>query len=272
MTTLVGVWVLLQASSWTARPASSTVGDTVWLEREFAVAPGWRVRAGKLEGNDQVEPLGDAALERTAAGWRVRYPVAVWAPGQHAITLPPIWRLAPDGHADSLSGGVATVTAGSVIPDTVKSPKPRGAIAPVRWQRRRPLPPAAALLVAGALLALGVRWRRRGPLRVAPAPHAPLEPEVPDARWVAAGEPKAVASRAVYHLRLAVARAIPDAAPSLSTAECLAVVERARPAAPLRELREVLEQLDRVAFASAHGTDVAALAQTARRLSRELAR
>jgi hypothetical protein len=272
MTALLGIWLLLQATGWTARPASPTVGDTVWLEREFALAPGWRLRAGKLEGSDQVEPLGDAALQRTADGWRVRYPVAVWAPGAHAITLPPIWRLAPDGRADSLSGGVATVAATSVIPDTVRSPEPRGAIAPVRWQRRRALPPAAALLVAGALLALGVRWRRRRPLRVPPAPQAPLEPEVPDARWLAAGEPKAVASRAVYQLRLALARAIPDSAPSLSTAECLAVVERARPDAPLRELRDLLDQLDRVAFASAHGTDVAALAQMARRLGHGLAR
>src|SRR5438876_794487 len=40
--------------------------------------------------------------------------------------------------------------------------------------------------------------------------------------------------------------------------------------APLRELRDLLEQLDRVAFASAHGTDVAALSAMARRLAREL--
>jgi hypothetical protein len=39
----------------------------------------------------------------------------------------------------------------------------------------------------------------------------------------------------------------------------------------VRELRDLLEQLDRVAFASAHGTDVAALAAMARRLARELA-
>ena len=43
-----------------------------------------------------------------------------------------------------------------------------------------------------------------------------------------------------------------------------------RPNAPLRELRDLLEQLDRVAFASAHGTDVAALSAMARRLAREL--
>ena len=80
-----------------------------------------------------------------------------------------------------------------------------------------------------------------------------------------------MAARATWRLRAALARAIPEAHPALSTAECLAAVERARADAPLRELRDLLEQLDRVAFASAHGTDVAALATMARQLARELA-
>jgi hypothetical protein len=98
-----------------------------------------------------------------------------------------------------------------------------------------------------------------------------VEREVPDTRWLAAGEPKAVAARAIWRLRAALARAVPGAHPALDTHECLTVVERARPDAPLRELRELLEQLDRVAFASAHGTDVAALSAMARRLARDLA-
>ncbi|HEX4602303.1 MAG TPA: hypothetical protein VH116_12980, partial [Gemmatimonadales bacterium] len=99
---------------------------------------------------------------------------------------------------------------------------------------------------------------------------------VPDARWLAAGEPKAVAARAIWHVRVALAQAVPAAHPALSTAECLAALEQARPTTPpLAELRELLEQLDRVAFASAPGTDVAALAALAtlaRRVARELAR
>jgi len=92
---------------------------------------------------------------------------------------------------------------------------------------------------------------------------------VPDARWLAAGEPKAVAARAVLQLRVAIAHTVPGANLALSTTECLAAVERARPDAPLRELRAALEQLDRVEFASAHGADVAALAVRARALARE---
>src|SRR5439155_14947522 len=158
---LVSWRVALGQGSWTATPASPTVGDTVWLERQTPVPAGWRVRPGKLDATERVEPLADPSVRRAPQGWLVRYPIVAWAPG---------------------------------------------------------------------------------PGRVA------LEPEVADARWLAAGEPKAVAARAAFQLRLAVARAIPEAGPALSTAECLAAVERARPHAPLRELRELLEQLDRVAF------------------------
>jgi len=272
MTALVGLWLVLQGGGWVATPARPTVGDTVWLERQVVVPAGWRVRAGRLDPTERVEPLGEPSVRRAPGGWLVRYPIVAWTPGAHTLALPPIWELRPDGRADSVSGGVAGFLVQSVIPDSVLGPEPRGALAPVRLARYAVLPPAAALLVAGVSLALGLRWRRRTP-RAEPAPrHVPLEPEVPDARWLAAGEPKAVAARAAFRLRVAVARAIPEARPALSTAECIAAVERARSHASLRELRELLEQLDRVAFASAHGTDVAALAQMARRFAQELER
>ena len=49
------------------------------------------------------------------------------------------------------------------------------------------------------------------------------------------------------------------------------MVERARPGAPVAELRDLLEQLDRVAFGSAQDGDVVALAARARRLAKDLA-
>jgi len=94
---------------------------------------------------------------------------------------------------------------------------------------------------------------------------------VPDARWLAAGEPRAVATRATGRLRAALARGVPAAHLALDTHECLGVVERARPGAAVGELRDVLEQLDRVAFASPEGADVVALAARARRLAKEFA-
>jgi len=258
-------------AGWVAAPDRPTVGDTLWLERTVTAAPGWRVRAGKLEAAERVEPLGDPVVRRASSpdGWVVRYPVAAWAPGAHTVSVPPIWRLGPDGRADSLPGGSAAFVITSVIPDTVRQPEPRAAIAPIRSTRRNPLAATLAVVLCAGLLAAGVRWRRRPPRPPGLLPHVPVEPEVPDARWLAAGEPKAVAARAVLQLRVAIAHTVPGANLALSTTECLAAVERARPDAPLRELRAALEQLDRVEFASAHGADVAALALRARGLARE---
>ncbi len=242
---------------WQVRPAEPSVGDTIWLEAVITVPGGWGLRAGKLEPTERLEPLGDPALRRAPAGggWLVRYPVVAWSPGAHTVALPLMWRLAPDGRADSLPGGNATVLVRRVIPDSVRHPEPRGAIAPLRSKRRGPLAPLGATLLAGLLLAAALKWRRRPPRELPPAPRAPRDPEIPDTRWLAAGEP----------------RAVPEAHQALSAGECLAVVERTRPHAPLRELRDLLEQLDRVAFSAAHGTDVGGLAGMARRLTLEIA-
>jgi hypothetical protein len=117
-----------------------------------------------------------------------------------------------------------------------------------------------------------VAWRRRPPRSAGPQGELELDPEVGDARWVAAGEPRAVAARAAHLLRGAIARAVPGAHAALSTSECLDVVEKARPDAPLRQLRELLTALDQVAFASAHGVDAGPLAARARALAHELVR
>lgn len=259
-----------QNGAWAATPTTPTVGDTVWLEREVAVPAGWQVRVGKVPPTDAVEPLADPAVLRSPEGWTIRYAVVAWKPGAQRLALPPIWRLAPDGRADSTGGGVATWSVSSVIPDTLRAPGPRGPLAPLRARHLDPVPPLAAVAITTVLLVAGVALRRRPPRAPSTAPQVPVEREVPDARWLAAGEPKAVAARAIWRLRSALARVVPDAHLALATPECLAVVERARPNAPVRELRDLLDQLDRVAFASAHGTDIAALATMARRLARDL--
>ncbi|HEX4574153.1 MAG TPA: hypothetical protein VH158_03420 [Gemmatimonadales bacterium] len=260
-----------QGGPWVVTPARPTVGDTVWLERAIAVPPGWRVRAARLEVTADLEPLGDPAVLASATGWVVRYPVVAWTPGAHRLAVPPVWRLGPDGRADSTPGGTASVTVGSVLPDTAR-PEPRGQLGPLRSSHQDPVPPLLAILLAGGLIGAALAWRRRAPRLAAPSPEVARDPEVPDARWLAAGEPKAVAARAIWRLRIALAQAVPAAHPALSTAECLAALEQARPTTPpLADLRDLLEQLDRVAFASADGTDVAALATVARRVARELA-
>lgn len=276
MTAVLLAALLQQAggSGWVAVTVRATVGDTVWLERTVPAPPGWRVRAAKAEAppGTLTESLGDPVVRRAEGGWTVRYPVVAWAPGVITAAMPPLWRLGPDGSADSLPGGTATFHVASVIPDSIPAPAPQPALAPVRLARRTPLPAFAGLLVSAGMLVALVAWRRRAPRVVAPRPDLELDPEIPDARWVAAGEPRAVAARAAHRLRSALAHAVPEAHDALSTTECLAVVERARPDAPLRQLRELLHALDQVAFATAHGINVGPLAARARALADELAR
>jgi len=261
---------LLQAPEWTARPARPTVGDTVRVSATIPVSPGWRLRAGKVEPTERLEALADPTLVRAADGWTVTYLLAAWTPGRHVVIMPPLWRLGPEGELDSLPGGTVTLDLRSVLSDSgTTPPAPRPLIAPLRGGRRDPLPLAAGMLLATLTLVGATAWRRRAPRRLPDPPPPELLPEVPDARWLGAGEPKAVAARAAHRLRSAIAAAIPDAAEALATAECLAAVERLRPRAPLRDLRDVLVALDQVEFSSAHGADVAALAVRARALAQE---
>jgi len=265
--------LLVQGDGWIAAPNQPTVGDTIRLERRIAAPAGWRVRAGKLASGSVAEPLSDAVVFSSSASgeWIVRYAVVAWAPGDITLDMPSLWRLGPDGAADSLPGGTAVFHVASVIPDSVRAPVPQPSLGPLRLERPSPIPVIAAILLAGGALLILILWRRRAPRAgvVTASPALSLDAEIPDARWLAAGEPKAVAARATQRLRSALAHAIPDAHEALSTAECLAAVERSRPDAPLRTLRDLLETLDQVAFASAHGVDVAPLAARARALARE---
>ncbi len=264
------VLVLMQAGGWSVAPGRLTVGDTIRVERTIDAPPGWRVRAGKLEQFSDVEQLGDPSVVARPNGWTVSYLVVGWRAGTSTITMPAVWRLGPDGSTDSLPGGTVTLRIASVIPDTVTAPQPQPSLGPLRLKRQNPIPLLAAITLAGGMLLALIGWRRRAPRRLKDDATTPEDAEIPDQRWLAAGEPKAVAARAAQRLRHAVARAIPDAHEALSTTECLEAVERARPDAPLRDLRELLQALDQVAFATAHGVEVAPLAARARALAREL--
>ena len=266
--------VLLQDPGWTATPAQPTVGDTVRVERTIATQAGWRVRAGKIPSGSVTEPLGDPVVLATPSPgvWRVRYAVVAWTPGSVDVDMPWLLLLGPDGTTDSVPGGTATFHVASVIPDTVKAPAPQPALGLLRLDHSSPIPALVAVLLSIGALVLMIAWRRRAPRVVAagsPAGPTAADAEIPDSRWLSAGEPKAVAARATHRLRRAVAHAIPDAHEALSTSECLDAVERAWPNAPLRDLRELLQALDQVAFATAHGVEVAPLAARARALARE---
>src|SRR5206468_1441976 len=83
--------------------------DTIQLERTVSAPPGWRIRAGKLGSATVAEPLGDAVVLAAPNAWVVRYVVVAWTPGDISLDMPPIWRLGPDGTADSLPGGPAAL-------------------------------------------------------------------------------------------------------------------------------------------------------------------
>jgi len=269
--------LVLQADGWAATPSRATVGDTITLERTVTTPPGWRVRIGKLDWFPDAEQLGApitlAAPNGGGGGWTVRFSVVAWTRGPMSLDMPPIWRLGPDGTADSISGGTATFFVASVIPDSVRTPAPQPALGPLRLDRASAIPVVAAVLLAGGVLLLLVLWRRRAPRDVAAGPAVAVDGPVPDARWLSAGEPKAVAARASQALRRAAAHAIPEAHEALSTTEFLAAIERVRPPPNARrDLRELLLALDQVAFAAAHGVDVAPLAARAHTLAREIRR
>ena len=267
---LLALPLFVQSDGWSVSPERPTVGDTIRVERLIETPAGWRVRAGKMDQYSDVEQLGDPTLVARATGWSVSYLLVAWKAGSSTIAMPSVWRLGPDGSTDSLSGGSVTLRIASVIPDTVTAPQPQPSLGLLRLDHSNAIPLlAGVVLAAGALVGL-IAWRRRGPRQVPDELARATEAEVADQRWLAAGEPKAVAARAAQRLRHALARAIPEAHEALSTTECLAVVERARPDAPVRDLRDLLQALDQVAFASAHGIDVAPLAARARALARQL--
>jgi len=262
--------LMLQTGGWSVSPARPTVGDTIRVERTIETPAGWRVRAGKLDQYGDVEQLGEPSIVARPGGWTVRYLIVGWKAGSATVAMPALWRLGPDGSTDSLPGGTVTLRLASVIPDTLAAPQPQPSLGILRLGRGSAIPVIAAVVVSIGLLFGLIAWRRRASRRVADDLALARDAEVPDQRWLAAGEPKAVAARAVQRLRHALARAIPAAHVALSTTEVLAAVERARPDAPLRDLRDLLHALDQVAFATAHGVDVAPLAARARTLAREL--
>ncbi len=257
-------------ATWTVSPPSPTVGDTIRLERVFSLPAGWRLRPGRLEPSDLVEPLEDAQVVPRGSDWVVRYSVVAWAPGLQHITVPPVWRLGAGGEADSVPGGTATFSIASVIPDSVTAPQPKPALTPIRADHRASFPLLVAILVAGVSLGGAIWWRRRPARTVAAPPLPAASAAVSDERWLEIGEPKAVAARAAGLLRTVVARVVPEAHGGLSTPEVLAVARKHRPLAQITQLEVVLGALDAIAFGSTATGDVAALAQRARSLAREL--
>lgn len=258
------VWLQLGLNAPPAQASGPTVGDTVWLSRTVALPAGHVARALDWDPPDPIELLGRPRVVVTGDSVEIAYPVVVWRPGQHLITLPGPLLLGPGGTVDSLSGDRVRLDIGSVLPDvpgdSVLPPQPRASLVA---RREVSLAPLAVLWTAAlvVLLPLHLWWRRRGkPVGAAPRPQ-PV-PDPPLERWADAGEYRAVANVSAARLRAAVAQRVAGAHAGLDTERLLAELAAARPDWPLRELGDVLRALDDARFSLTASPDTLRLSRT----------
>ena len=263
MNAVVGTLLLVQV--WSVAPTPSTIGDTVVLEREIAVAdPTASLRLAPIEGSLLVEPLAGPEAITASDGFIVRYVVALFETGDHTIPMPDIELVYPTGRLETRVGGEAFVTVLSVLPQGESLPAPRASREPIPRNIFRTAP--AILLVMG-VVALTVGWglmRRSSRVRpVWAGVGKGGEDASPVSRWIAAGEPRAVATVTTHEVRVRVQQYVPEADPSLDLEDWLHTVEAHRPDWPLRELSEVMQALKRASFAPAIPSDVIALTDEA---------
>jgi hypothetical protein len=253
-------------------PPAPTVGDTINIVRSITVPSEARARAQPLGSSLLVEPLADPIVLRTAAGTTVRYTVALFEPGRHAVGIPTVELLYRDGRVDVLPGDTAWVTVRSLLPAGDSLPPPKGSLAPIPTFPTRTTPLYA--MVGLVVLAIGgwtaARWRVRA---MPPAEDGTGNPPTPPvARWIAAGEGRAVAAIAADRLRERIAELAPEADRALSTEECIAVLEEKHPDWPIRDVSELLRSLERARFAPAAPSDVATLVDRVQQLIEAFAR
>lgn len=173
-------------------PVASTVGDTVWITRTVAVPAALSVRPRPIPTSALVEALGSPDIVLVGGQVRLRYPVVVWRPGTHQVTVPGPILVRTDGWSDTLPDWRETVTVASVLPEATPpdSLQPRPAEGIVPQSRRSPVP-ALSLLGVTLLLLWPVhrRWRRRGPPAPKPRPASRPAPQAAQlAAWAEAGE------------------------------------------------------------------------------------
>ena len=260
---IIGVALLAisQASAWVSSPPVVTVGDTIRIELTIPTPPGTRARVRPLGSSEVLQPLDDPVTLGSDSSITVRYVLALFEPGEHGVTMPDIELLRPDGTVETVLGDVAIVQVASVLPQSDSLPPPKLSQPPIARSATRLLP--LLLLAVGASVitgAWGVMRRRKGPDVTGSAGE---EERVgpPLTRWIGAGEPRAVAAVVAESLRRKIAEIKPQATCSLSTEECIQVLEAESSDLPVREIGELLRSLERARFAPAVASDVMELTQ-----------
>lgn len=241
-------------------PPNPAVGDTIRAVRVLPGPPGTRPRPGSLAATDRLEPLGEPQVVIRGDRVLIGYAFGLFEPGEHAVPMPSVELLYPDGRAETVVGDTARVRVRSVLPagDTLAAPQP--SLGPVPRAARSP---GALLVLIGAVLTGAAVWgvrRRRVAGRPAPPGVASAAVEPPLERWVGAGEVRAAAATTAVRLRRVLASREPSAHTGLSVEECLAALRRSRPQWPLDDLEDTLRLLERAQFAPAVPADVLALA------------
>ncbi|MGE5092177.1 MAG: hypothetical protein ACM3OH_08400 [Bacillota bacterium] len=244
-----------------------TVGDTIWVTRRVAVPAGHAVRAGTWELTGDVELLGRPRVTTAGGVGQVAWPLVVWTPGSHTVSVPGPLVLAADGTVDSLPPADTTLNVASVLPRNAPvsalQPQPQAGIVHRRTVTWLPL----LLLTGAALLLLAPLhwwWRRRGP-RALP-PESPAVATPPLVRWAEAGETRTVLAAAAARLRGAVAAKLGEAGDGLSTPALVARLA-VRPELPAGEIAGILQALDDARFAGTTPTHAAELYERASSLA-----
>jgi hypothetical protein len=169
-----------------------TVGDTVTIVRRIPAPPGAVIEARPPADSGVATLIAPPVLTREGDSVRIAYTIAVWSAGRNDVVFPGAVVIDQRGHVDTLADAHVALDVASVLPA-----KSASAIAPHParpWLVRGDLsllPFVVLLPLALALVsALHWWWRRLGPVPV-PAPSAPLNVTLTDARiaaWVAGGE------------------------------------------------------------------------------------
>lgn len=180
-----------------------TVGDTLWIERVVGATGGAVIRPQPWSLGELGQQLGPGVVVQGSEGTLVRYPIVIWYPGEHLLTMPGPVLVKRDGSSDTLAASTVRVRVTSVLPAGAARTKtpPRPAIRAVPLAARSPVPLLALLLVVALLWTAGALfWRRRG-RRPAPSPapvpepgqrrERPFHDPVSLSRWAEAGEYRA---------------------------------------------------------------------------------
>lgn len=249
----------VQTPGWIPAPEVATVGDTVRLTRSIVASPDVSPNAPPLTSSSLIEPLAAPVVAYSEGAVVIRYTVAFFETGNHAIAMPDIELTYPDGTTEHVFGDSVRVDVRSVLPAGDSLPLPRDALDPFSVGRKTPTP----LILLGTTVLLGLfawAYMRR---RTLPRPKwdavSESAVEVPIMRWIKAGESRAVVGALADRLRAAIEDVLPEAARGLSTDRCIEVIRVNKIGWSCKEAEDVLRSLDRARFAPAVPTDVALL-------------